>query len=139
MAIFAIGDIQGCCDEFELLLDRLRFNPAKDQLWLTGDLVNRGPRSLDTLRLVKSFGSAAITVLGNHDLFMLAAAKGHGKAHKGDTFEEVLDAPDADDLLGWLSQQKLAHHESGWLMVHAGVLPSWDVAQTLALAAEAER
>ncbi len=139
MSIYAIGDVQGCHDELVVLLDRINFDARRDRLWFVGDLVNRGPKSAQTLRLIRSFGDAAVSVLGNHDLFMLASAKGHGQAHKGDTFEEVLDAPDADDLLGWLSQQKLAHHESGWLMVHAGVLPSWDVAQTLALAAEAEQ
>lgn len=138
MSTYAIGDVQGCHDELVLLLDRINFDARRDRLWFVGDLINRGPQSAQTLRLIRSFGDAAVSVLGNHDLFMLSAAHGHGKAHKGDTFEEVLTAPDAAELLAWLTHQKLAHFESGWLMVHAGVLPAWDFAQTLELAAEAE-
>ena len=142
MSTWAIGDVQGCQGELLLLLDKINFDARRDRLWFVGDLINRGPQSVDTLRLIASFGDAAVSVLGNHDLFMLASAAGHGKPHRGDTFGEVLDAPDAAVLLDWVAQQKLAHHEiingHGWLMVHAGVLPAWDVAQTLALAREAE-
>ena len=142
MSTWAIGDVQGCLDELVLLLDKINFDAQRDRLWFTGDLVNRGPKSADTLRLIASFGDAAVSVLGNHDLFMLASAAGHGKPHAGDTFEEVLDAPDAALLLDWVAQQKLAHFDTidgrGWLMTHAGVLPAWDADQTMALAAEAE-
>ena len=142
MSTWAIGDVQGCCDELVLLLDKINFDTRRDRLWFVGDLVNRGPKSADTLRLIASFGAAAVSVLGNHDLFMLASAQGHGKPHAGDTFEELLDAPDAAVLLDWVAAQKLAHFDTidghGWLLVHAGVLPAWGVQQTLALAAEAE-
>ena len=102
MATYAIGDIQGCCDEFEALLAQLRFDPARDRLWLTGDLVNRGPRSLDVLRLVKSLGPTAITVLGNHDLHLLAAALTGERLKPQDTLAEIFAAPDRDELLRWL-------------------------------------
>ena len=142
MSTYAIGDVQGCCDELVLLLDRINFDARRDRLWFTGDLVNRGPQSAATLRLIRSFGDAALTVLGNHDLFMLGVARGAGRAHPGDTFADVLGAPDAVSLLDWLLHQPLAHSEtidgSAWLMVHAGVLPGWDSAQTAALARELE-
>ena len=142
MSTYAIGDVQGCFDELVLLLDKINFDARRDRLWFTGDLVNRGPKSVETLRLIRSFGAAALSVLGNHDLFMLGVARGAGRAHKGDTFYEVLAAPDAASLLDWLQHQPLAHRESidgvDWLMVHAGVLPGWDVAQTMALARELE-
>jgi bis(5'-nucleosyl)-tetraphosphatase (symmetrical) len=130
MAIHAIGDIQGCCDEFELLLERIKFNPQVDQLWLTGDLVNRGPRSLDTLRLVKSFGDAAITVLGNHDLHLLAVAfDPQAKRKSKDTLDDILTAPDRDELLRWLRRQPLLHHDKQLqrTLIHAGLPPQWDV------------
>lgn len=141
MAIYAIGDIQGCCDEFETLLARLRFDPARDRLWLTGDLVNRGPRSLDVLRLVKSFGPAAITVLGNHDLHLLAAALTPGEKLKPqDTLGEIFAAPDRDELLKWLRSQPLLHHDAalGHTMIHAGLPPQWDLATAQACANELE-
>src|SRR5947208_3243338 len=113
MAIYAIGDVQGCYDEFKLLLEKIQFNPRHDQLWLTGDLVNRGPRSLEVLRLVKSFGGAAITVLGNHDLHLLAVSLGaESKRKRGDTFDDILASHDRDELLHWLRQQPLLHHDS---------------------------
>ena len=114
MATYAIGDIQGCFDSFTRLLDRCSFDPAQDQLWLVGDLVNRGPRSLETLRFVRGLGAAAITVLGNHDLSLLMAAEGFGKRGKGDTFEDILDAPDRDELLDWLRHQRLCHVEGSY-------------------------
>lgn len=139
MAIFAVGDIQGCFDAFRRLLDCCRFDPAHDRLWLVGDLVNRGPRSLETLRYVKSLGEAALTVLGNHDLSLLMASEGFGKRGKGDTFEDVLEAPDRDELLQWLRRQSLCHVENGFCLVHAGLLPSWSVAKARQLAQEVER
>lgn len=142
MAIWAVGDIQGCCDEFEILLERIGFDPARDQLWLTGDLVNRGPRSLDALRLVKSFGPAAITVLGNHDLHLLALATDPNARRKSkDTLEEILAAPDRDELLTWLQRQPLLHHDPqlNYTLIHAGLPPQWDLSLAIACAREVER
>jgi len=138
MATYAIGDVQGCHDELVLLLDKIDFNPHKDRLWFTGDLVNRGPKSAQSLRLIKSLGNAATVVLGNHDLFLLSLAAGHGKLHAGDTMQEVLVAPDSRELLAWLATRKMAHFEHGALLVHAGVLPAWDAPRVLDLAAEVE-
>jgi bis(5'-nucleosyl)-tetraphosphatase (symmetrical) len=141
MAIYAVGDIQGCCDEFETLLQRLRFDATRDLLWITGDLVNRGPRSLDVLRLVKSLGPAAITVLGNHDLHLLAAALTPGEQLKpSDTLGEIFTAPDRDELLDWLRRQPLLHHDAslGYTMIHAGLPPQWDLATAQACARELE-
>ena len=139
MPIYAIGDIQGCCDEFEALLTQLRFDPARDRLWITGDLVNRGPRSLDVLRRVRKLGAAAITVLGNHDLHLLAAALAPGEQLKpGDTLGEIFEAPDRDELLAWLRSLPLLHHDAalGYTMIHAGLPPQWDLATAQACAAE---
>ena len=138
MATYAIGDIQGCFDSFSRLLDHIAFDRMHDRLWLVGDLVNRGPRSLETLRFVRDLGSAATMVLGNHDLSLLMASEGFGKRGKDDTLEPILRAPDRDDLLGWLRQQPLCHIEGGYCLVHAGLLPQWTVAQARALAAEVE-
>ncbi len=138
MATYAIGDIQGCFDSLTRLLERCAFNPAEDRLWFVGDLVNRGPHSLETLRFVRDLGPAAITVLGNHDLSLLMAAEGFGKRGKGDTFDDVLAAPDRDELLDWLRRQPLCHVENGYCLVHAGLLPQWSAAEARALAAEVE-
>jgi bis(5'-nucleosyl)-tetraphosphatase (symmetrical) len=141
VATYGVGDIQGCCDEFEVLLAQLRFDPARDRLWLTGDLVNRGPRSLDVLRLVKSFGSAVITVLGNHDLHLLAAVLTPGERLKPqDTLGEIFEAPDRDELLTWLRSLPLLHHDAalGYTMIHAGLPPQWDLATAQACATELE-
>ncbi|MFA5825596.1 MAG: symmetrical bis(5'-nucleosyl)-tetraphosphatase [Gallionellaceae bacterium] len=138
MAIYAIGDIQGCCVEFQQLLEQIRFDPAQDKLWLVGDLVNRGPDSLQVLRLVKSLGDNAITVLGNHDLHLLAVAEGAAELHRSDTLDEVLNAPDRDELLAWLRQQRLIHAEDGCVLVHAGLLPQWSIKQAVSLAHEVE-
>ncbi|MBK5914889.1 symmetrical bis(5'-nucleosyl)-tetraphosphatase [Rhodocyclus purpureus] len=138
MATYAIGDIQGCYDSFRRLLDRCAFDPACDRLWLVGDLVNRGPRSLETLRFVRSLGDAALTVLGNHDLYLLMAAAGHGKRGKDDTLGAILAAPDRDELLDWLRRQRLCHVEGSYCLVHAGLLPQWSISQARALAAEVE-
>ena len=138
MALYAIGDIQGCHAEFCELLTLIGFSPATDRLWLTGDLVNRGPDSLAVLRDVKALGDAAVTVLGNHDLHLLTVAAGHRTTHRDDTLAAILEASDRDDLLQWLSRRPLAVEADGMLMVHAGVLPQWTTAQVLALAREVE-
>lgn len=138
MAIYAVGDIQGCHRELEQLLEKIRFDRASDRLWLVGDLVNRGADSLKVLRLVKSLGEAAITVLGNHDLHLLAVAAGVSRLHRGDTLDEILAAPDRDELLDWLRNQRLLHVEGDCVLVHAGLLPGWSVEQALSLAGEVE-
>jgi bis(5'-nucleosyl)-tetraphosphatase (symmetrical) len=138
MAIYAVGDVQGCHAELLQLLDRIGFDQATDQLWLVGDLVNRGPGSLEVLRLVKSLGDSAITVLGNHDLHLLAVAEGVAELNRNDTLDEILDAPDRDELLHWLRNQRLLHAQGGFVLVHAGLLPQWSVAQAQSLAREVE-
>ena len=138
MAIYAIGDIQGCFEEFRQLLDGCRFDLREDRLWLVGDLVNRGPQSLETLRYVKAMGSSCVTVLGNHDLHLLAVASGHERQRAGDTLSPVLEASDREDLLNWLRGRPLAHREDGFFLVHAGLLPQWDADVALKLAAEVE-
>ena len=138
MAIYAVGDVQGCYVELARLLEDIRFDPAADDLWLVGDLVNRGPGSLEVLRLVKSLGDSAITVLGNHDLHLLAVAEGIGELHRTDTLDQVLAAPDRDELLHWLRSQRMLHAQDGYVLVHAGLLPQWSVAQATSLAHEVE-
>lgn len=138
MATYTIGDVQGCYDALARLLDIVRFDPPRDTLWFVGDLVNRGPQSLQTARFIKGLGDAAVSVLGNHDLHLLVAAAGHTKTYPGDTFHDILRAPDRDELLHWLRQQKLMHAGEGYAMVHAGLLPQWPIAQALALAREVE-
>jgi bis(5'-nucleosyl)-tetraphosphatase (symmetrical) len=135
---YLIGDVQGCCDALDRLLQRIDFSPSRDHLYALGDLVNRGPRSLDTLRRLRGLGSSATCLLGNHDLNLLAVAQGVRRPHKGDTIAEILNAPDRDDWLAWVRGRRMAVFEHGWLMVHAGVTPQWDLAQTLALAGEVE-
>jgi bis(5'-nucleosyl)-tetraphosphatase (symmetrical) len=141
MALYAIGDIQGCADELEELLARLDFDPARDRLWFVGDLVNRGPHSLETLRRVKSLGDVAIVVLGNHDLHLLAIARG-GAAWKAtdDGLRQVMDAPDRESLLDWLQSRPLMHHDAqlGASLLHAGLPPQWTIATALACAREVE-
>lgn len=137
MATYAIGDIQGCYDPLLRLLDGIGFSVERDRLWFVGDLVNRGRQSLETLRFVRGLGPAAITVLGNHDLHLVMQAEGFGKASREDTLAEVLAAPDRDELLQWLRSQPLFHVEGEYAMVHAGLLPQWDVAQAMALSDEA--
>jgi bis(5'-nucleosyl)-tetraphosphatase (symmetrical) len=139
MAVYAIGDVQGCHDALLALLDAIRFDPAVDTLWFAGDLVNRGPQSLETLRFVKSL-PRAVTVLGNHDLHLLAVASGQAPAKKRDTFDTLLAAPDRAELLAWLRTRPLLHHDTslGFTLVHAGLLPPWDLATARRLAAEAE-
>jgi bis(5'-nucleosyl)-tetraphosphatase (symmetrical) len=140
MATFAVGDIQGCHQALQRLLERASFNPVTDRLWLTGDLVNRGPDSLAVLRWVRELGDRAIVVLGNHDLHLLAVASGAAAAKRcDDTLLGVLEAPDREELLDWLRHQRLMHHEHGFAMVHAGLLPEWSIAKALELASEVER
>jgi bis(5'-nucleosyl)-tetraphosphatase (symmetrical) len=138
LSTYAIGDIQGCFAPFQRLLDKVDFDPARDRLWLVGDLVNRGPDSLATLRFVRSLDEVAVVVLGNHDLHLLAVAEGYEKLKRSDTVHDVLDAPDRDELLAWLRTRPLMHCEAGWAMVHAGLLPQWSVARAMELAAEVE-
>jgi len=132
----AIGDVQGCYEELRALLALLKFSPDRDRLWFVGDLVNRGPTSLAVLRRVRALGDNAFTVLGNHDLHLLAVVHGARRKRKSDTLDEVLAARDRDALIEWLMTRPLAHAEAGDLMVHAGVVPQWTVAQTLALGRE---
>lgn len=141
MATFAIGDIQGCFDDLLRLLERLNFEPEEDQLWFTGDLVNRGPKSLETLRFVRGLGAGAISVLGNHDLHLLAVAEGFQPLKPQDTLREVLDAPDAHELLTWLRHRPLAHFDEqlGYLLVHAGLPPQWGLPECVAAAQEVEQ
>ncbi|MBI3773694.1 MAG: symmetrical bis(5'-nucleosyl)-tetraphosphatase [Gammaproteobacteria bacterium] len=128
MAVYAIGDVQGCHDDLQRLLDHIGFN-SDDKLWFCGDLVNRGPHSAPVLRFVRDLGARAITVLGNHDLHLLAMAEGHSQHYPKDTLDNVLDAPDRDDLLFWLRQQPLLHHDAelGYTLIHAGLPPQWDM------------
>jgi bis(5'-nucleosyl)-tetraphosphatase (symmetrical) len=138
MALYAIGDIQGCHAEFCELLTLIGFSPGNDRLWLTGDLVNRGPDSLGVVREVMSLGDAAVTVLGNHDLHLLTVAAGYRNAHRDDTLAPILDAHDRDELLEWLALRPLAVSSEDLLMVHAGVLPQWSADEVLGLAGEVE-
>ena len=140
MATLAIGDIQGCFDSFRRLLDICHFDPARDRLWLVGHLVNRGPKSLKTLRLIKSLGSAAQIVLGNHDLYLLMVAEGGAKYRgKDDTLQGILDAKDREELLDWLRHQPLCYTEGNYCMVHAGLLPQWSAIQARELSREVEK
>lgn len=140
MATYAIGDIQGCYDELRLLLDKINFNSDCDKLWFTGDLVNRGPKSLATLRFVKSLNDNVIVVLGNHDLHLLAIAYTTNRQGRKDTLSEILNAPDRDDLITWLEHRPLIHtdDEIHISMVHAGIHPDWSIRKAHALAAEVE-
>ena len=138
MATYAIGDLQGCFSALEDLLDRIGFDVGRDRLWFVGDLVNRGTQSLAALRFVKGLGDAAITVLGNHDLHLLCVAGGFAKAHRGDTLDEILAAPDCAELLDWVRGRPMMHVENGHALVHAGLLPQWTVLQAQALAQEVE-
>lgn len=144
MAVYAMGDIQGCYAELMALLEKIQFDASADQLWFTGDLVNRGPESLRVLRFVRELNertpNAAITVLGNHDLHLLAVAAGKSQQHRSDTLDEILDAPDRDILLDWLRHQPLLHHDAalGVTLIHAGLPPQWTLAEAQQYAAEVE-
>lgn len=136
--IYLVGDVQGCDQALQRLLDVAGFSVSRDRLVLLGDLVNRGPGSQAVLHKMARLGDAARCVLGNHDLHLLAVAHGARKLHRGDTFGDVLHAPDLQASVDWLRQQPLALVESGWLCVHAGLVPQWTVAQALRLSAEVE-
>jgi bis(5'-nucleosyl)-tetraphosphatase (symmetrical) len=137
---FAIGDVQGCFDELRTLLDKIEFDPEKHNLWFAGDLVNRGPNSLQVLRFVRALGDSAITVLGNHDLQLLAAAEGFLQPRQRDTISGILEAPDIGELLEWLRFRPLMHYDASlnYMMAHAGIYPKWDLDQTQACARELE-
>jgi len=140
MTTYAIGDIQGCFFALEKLLEKIHFDPTQDVVWFTGDLVNRGPQSLETLRFIKNLGKQQRTVLGNHDLHLLAIAHGYHTGWRDDTLTPILKAPDRDELLDWLAHQPLIYHDAelDFVMVHAGVAPAWDLATALQLAREVE-
>lgn len=140
MATYAIGDIQGCLQPLRRLLDRVQFDDREDQLWLVGDLINRGPESLATLRFLYSIRHCITTALGNHDLHLLAVAQHPQFAKRQDTLSEILNAEDAPVLLDWLRQQKLLHFDERFnsCLVHAGIPPNWSLSQALSLAAEVE-
>ena len=127
MATYAIGDVQGCYSELCTLLEIICFDERSDRLWFVGDLVNRGPGSLETLRFVKRLGGHAVTVLGNHDLHLIALARGYGRLRGDDTLDAVLQAPDCDDLIDWMRTLPLLNVAEGHVMVHAGLLPQWSV------------
>jgi bis(5'-nucleosyl)-tetraphosphatase (symmetrical) len=139
VATYAIGDVQGCADELASLLARFEFDPARDRLWFVGDLVNRGPKSLEVLRMVRALGERAVVVLGNHDLHLVCVAEGCAKRRAGDTLEAVIAAADCRELVAWLRARPLMHAEGGYAMVHAALLPQWSVEKGLALAREVER
>jgi bis(5'-nucleosyl)-tetraphosphatase (symmetrical) len=138
LATYAIGDVQGCCDALRALLGEIGFSPARDTLWFVGDLVNRGTQSAEVLRFVRALGERAIVVHGNHDLHALAVAAGQAKRRPDDTLEDLLAAPDRDELLDWLRHRPLLHVDREYVMIHAGLLPSWTLGQAAALAAEVE-
>ena len=141
MTIWAIGDVQGCYDTLRRLLDRIDFEPARDRLWFVGDLVNRGPQSLEALRFVRSLGAAAVTVLGNHDLHLLAVARGGRAARRADTLDRLLQAADRDELLDWLRRRPLMYRddEVGFVMAHAGIPHIWSLDFAAARAGEVEQ
>ena len=138
MAIYAVGDIQGCLKPLQCLLEQVNFNTKTDQLWCAGDIINRGPQSLETLRFIHSIRESCTVVLGNHDLHLLAVAFTTAGVKKNDTLDEIIAAPDADELLHWLRQQPLIHSETGFTMVHAGISPHWDLNLAHKLASEVE-
>ncbi len=140
MSTYAIGDIQGCLDPLKRLLDRVAFDPDRDRLWLAGDLVNRGPSSLATLRYIYDMRQSVVTVLGNHDLHFLAVARGHKRKSSFDTLDALLKAEDCEELITWLRHCKLLHTDSelGYTMVHAGIPPQWNLSRAQAHAREVE-
>lgn len=140
MATYAVGDLQGCLEPLQCLLEQVAFDPARDRLWLVGDLVNRGPQSLETLRYLYSIRDSLVCVLGNHDLHLLAAWRNIERLKKSDTLREILEAPDCEELLQWLRQQKLMHYDEALhvALVHAGIAPQWSLKKALKCAAEVE-
>lgn len=141
MSIYVIGDVQGCYQPLQNLLQKIQFDPMRDTLWLTGDLVNRGPQSLDVLRYVRGLGDRHQTVLGNHDLHLLAVASGHRESHSDDTLADILAAPDKNELLDWLRFRPLLvqHEQLGYVMTHAGIAPQWTIAKAKMLAEEVQK
>jgi len=139
MATYAIGDVQGCYDELQQLLRTFSYDRSRDRLWFVGDLVNRGPKSLEVLRFVRDLGERAVSVLGNHDLHLVAQHEGCERARKDDTFGDVLDAHDRQELVAWLRRRPMMHVEGGYAMVHAGLLPQWSIDKALELGREVEQ
>jgi len=139
MASYAIGDVQGCFDELQQLLEKIAFEKKRDHLWFVGDLVNRGPKSLEVLRFVRGLGDRAVTVLGNHDLHLVTQHEGFERRRKDDTFDDVLEARDAKELVGWLRTRPMMHVEGGNATVHAGLLPQWTIEKAQRLAREVEK
>ncbi len=139
MATYAIGDIQGCYDDLLRLLDKIKFDKKKDRLWFVGDLVNRGPKSLETLRFIKSLGHSAITVLGNHDLHLLAVACHHSPMRSKDTLNPILQAKDRDELLLWLRHRPLFYYDNDFCLLHAGLPPQWDFVTAKKMAMNVEK
>jgi len=140
MATYAVGDLQGCLQALQCLLKQVAFDPQRDRLWLVGDLVNRGPQSLETLRFLYSIRESLVCVLGNHDLHLLAAGRNIERLKKADTLREIVEAPDCAELLEWLRQQKLMHYDEqrNIALVHAGIPPQWSLRKALKCAAEVE-
>lgn len=138
MAIYAIGDVQGCFDELMRLLDKIQFDDKSDKLWFVGDLVNRGNKSLETLRFIKNLGSVAVTVLGNHDIHFLVTANFPEKIKRKDTMQAIFAAPDCEELVDWLRYQPLFHYENNFGLLHAGLPPQWDLTQVQTMANLAE-
>jgi bis(5'-nucleosyl)-tetraphosphatase (symmetrical) len=138
MATYAIGDVHGCFETLRALLGRIGFSARQDRLWLVGDLVNRGPRSLEVLRWAAGLGDRLVVVLGNHDLYLLARAAGVAERKRRDTLDPVLAAADRDDLLSWLRRRPLLHRGDGRVLVHAGLFPQWTVERAEQLAREVE-
>ena len=136
---YLVGDVQGCAPALDRLLDAIAFSPSRDHLYVLGDLVNRGPGSLATLRRLRGLGAAATCMLGNHDWHLLAVAAGVRPRHRNDTLDDILDSPDREAWLAWVRERRMAVYEHGWLMLHAGVVPQWDLALALALAGELEQ
>ncbi|NIW25544.1 MAG: symmetrical bis(5'-nucleosyl)-tetraphosphatase, partial [Gammaproteobacteria bacterium] len=140
MTLYAVGDLQGCADAFETLLQTIDFQPARDRLWLVGDLVNRGPASAEVLRAIMALGDGVIAVLGNHDLHLLASAAEIRAPVSQDTFDDVLSAADRETLIDWLRHRPLLHHDRAGarVLVHAGIPPSWNVSEAMTAASEVE-
>jgi bis(5'-nucleosyl)-tetraphosphatase (symmetrical) len=141
MATYAVGDLQGCLKPLQCLLQQVNFNPSTDRLWLVGDLINRGPQSLETLRYLYAMRESLVCVLGNHDLHLLAVSRNIARLKRGDTLQEILEASDRDELLDWLRQQKLLHYDKprDIALVHAGIPPQWSMSKALRRAAEVEK
>src|SRR5262245_58210186 len=138
MATYAIGDVQGCYDQLMRVLERAGYDERRDTLWFVGDLVNRGPQSARVARFAMGLGERQVTVLGNHELALLVVAAGLSKQHRGDTLDDILHAPDRDEILHWIRHQKMMHTGHGYAMIHAGLVPQWTIAQAVALGREVE-